>query len=73
MRRKRRSKNVISGRNHVCECGKAYLSQPALTNHIKTKHKINEIDPLNMIKKRGRPKKDVKIKFYILIKIIIFV
>ena len=39
IKRKRRSKNDAEGRSFKCsECGKSYLSQPALTNHKKTKH-----------------------------------
>ena len=34
----RRSKNEQNGRNYKCDCGKSYLSQPALTNHILAKH-----------------------------------
>jgi hypothetical protein len=56
--RKRRSKNDSNGRNHKCpKCGKSYLSQPALTNHIKTKHRN---DCKTLIRSRGRPKKTVK-------------
>jgi len=36
-KRKRRSKNEAEGRSFQCECGKAYLSAPALTNHKKNK------------------------------------
>ena len=36
--RHRRSKHIQEGRNFACECGKAFLSQPALNNHKKTKH-----------------------------------
>jgi hypothetical protein len=59
---------------HNCECGKAYLSQLALSNHRKSKHEIsnnytNDLNDLNNSdnsfsnlsrKKRGRPKKNVK-------------
>ena len=55
-KRKRRSKNEIEGRSFVCECGKSYLSQPALTNHKKTKH---ESDKNTEKRGRGRPKKNV--------------
>ena len=56
-RRKRRSKNEQEGRCFRCpDCGKSYLSQPALTNHKKTKHDYN----INGEKKgRGRPRKNV--------------
>lgn len=54
-RRKRRSKNDPSGRQHKCDiCGKTYLSRPALSQHIKTKHE----DRLGEYKRgRGRPRK----------------
>lgn len=55
MRRKRRSKNDPEGRAYKCEiCGKSYLSRPAMTQHIKTKHseKIGDYK-----RGRGRPKK----------------
>lgn len=54
--KKRRSKNDPEGRSYKCEvCGKSYLSKPAVTQHLKTKHP----DMLNGIKRgRGRPKKD---------------
>jgi hypothetical protein len=41
----------------MCECGKAYLSAPALTNHKKTKHNSN--DP-SLKRGRGRPRKNVR-------------
>lgn len=54
--KKRRSKNDPEGRSYKCEvCGKSYLSKPAVTQHLKTKHP----DMLNGVKRgRGRPKKD---------------
>lgn len=56
-RRKRRSKNDQNGRKFQCECGKSYLSQPALTNHKKTKHENGN----NSTKRgRGRPRKNVR-------------
>jgi hypothetical protein len=57
-KRKRRSKNDAEGRSFKCsECGKSYLSQPALTNHKKSKHNYG----LNGEKKgRGRPRKNVR-------------
>ena len=58
-KRKRRSKNEAEGRNFMCECGKSYLSAPALTNHKKTKH--NSDDP-TLKRGRGRPRKNVKKK-----------
>ena len=56
IRRTRRSKNVIEGRNFKCsQCGKCYLSSPALTNHKKTKHNYgSEVGK----KGRGRPRKE---------------
>lgn len=61
MKRKRRSKNEQDGRSFKCEsCGKAYLSQPALTNHNKTKHFHN--DPSFIKRGRGRPRKNVNFK-----------
>lgn len=56
-KRKRRSKNDAEGRSFKCsECGKSYLSQPALTNHKKSKHNYG----VNGEKKgRGRPRKNV--------------
>ncbi len=57
-RRQRRSKNDQDGRNFKCSyCGKSYLSQPALTNHVKSKHKQNDPDYLK--RGRGRPRKNV--------------
>lgn len=56
VKRKRRSKNEVEGRSFVCECGKSYLSQPALTNHRKTKH---DFDKNTEKRGRGRPKKNV--------------
>jgi len=60
-RRKRRSKNEQDGRLYKCqECGKSYLSQPALTNHKKTKHSYDQ----NGEKRgRGRPRKNVYFLF----------
>jgi len=56
-KRKRRSKNEQEGRSFRCDtCGKSYLSQPALTNHNKTKHFQN--DPC-FKRGRGRPRKNV--------------
>ena len=34
-KRKRRKKNEGGKRDHICGCGKAYLSYPALYTHIK--------------------------------------
>ena len=48
----RRSRNEKNGRDFRCDCGKSYLSQPALNNHIKNKH------PERHIKRdKGRPLK----------------
>jgi len=54
-KRKRRSKNDQNGRKYTCECGKSYLSQPALTNHKKTKH---ENSHCSTKRGRGRPRKN---------------
>lgn len=55
-KRHRRSKNDNDGRNHRCpECGKCYLSAPALTNHRKTKHDYGKDGEK---KGRGRPRKE---------------
>lgn len=52
---KRRSKNDNDGRTHKCpQCGKSYLSYPALYTHIKQKHNQNG----HSGRGRGRPKKD---------------
>lgn len=73
IKKKRRSKNDLNGRMHKCECGKAYLSQLALSNHKKSKHENNSVKDTdnndnynsdysnsNISKKRrGRPKKNV--------------
>jgi hypothetical protein len=57
-KRKRRSKHVQEGRSFQCECGKSYLSQPALNNHRNTKHRESE---QNCEKRpRGRPRKYVR-------------
>lgn len=55
-KRKRRSKNDPEGRQHKCDfCGKTYLSRPALSQHIKTKHQ----DKIGEYKRgRGRPRKN---------------
>ncbi len=37
-KRKRRSRDDPMERNYICNCGKSYLSYPALYTHIKTKH-----------------------------------
>lgn len=58
--RKRRSKNDQDGRGYKCECGKSYLSQPALTNHKKTKHDQNSS---GLKRGRGRPRKNVLIYY----------
>ena len=61
MKRKRRSKNEQEGRSFICNnCGKSYLSIPALTNHMKTKHFLD--DPNYEKRGRGRPRKNVKVK-----------
>ena len=53
--RHRRSKHEKEGRIYSCECGKAYLSQPALNNHKKTKHP--ELNATGEKRGRGRPRK----------------
>lgn len=60
-RRKRRSKNDQNGRKYQCECGKSYLSHPALTNHKKTKH---ENSNCSNKRGRGRPRKNVIILLF---------
>jgi hypothetical protein len=58
-KRKRRSKNDPEGRQFKCdECGKCYLSIPALTCHKKTKHGYGVGEEK---KGRGRPRKNVTI------------
>ena len=53
--RHRRSKHEQEGRIFACDCGKAFLSQPALNNHKKTKHpELLEGQPK---RGRGRPRK----------------
>ena len=64
VKRKRRSKNEVEGRSFVCECGKSYLSQPALTNHRKTKH---DFDKNTEKRGRGRPKKNVNSLIFFLL------
>ena len=55
-KRHRRSKNDNDGRNFKCpDCGKCYLSAPALTNHRKTKHDYGKDGEK---KGRGRPRKE---------------
>lgn len=58
--RHRRSKHEVEGRIYICECGKSYLSQPALNNHKKTKHP--DTCPNELKRGRGRPRKAVRIK-----------
>ena len=53
--RHRRSKHEQEGRIFACDCGKSFLSQPALNNHKKTKHpELLEGQPK---RGRGRPRK----------------
>lgn len=55
-KRKRRSKNDFEGRSFKCpDCGKSYLSMPALNNHRKTKHEYGKYGEK---KGRGRPRKE---------------
>ena len=62
-RKGRRSKHDNDGRVHVCDCGKTYLSYPALYTHIKQKHSRGpggEIRaPPTSGRGRGRPRKNV--------------
>ena len=60
-KKRRRTKNDVSGRDFKCGCGKTYLSYPALYTHIKEKHNGNIPDGsskpiLNKQGNRGRPK-----------------
>lgn len=55
LERHRRSKHEQEGRTFQCQCGKSYLSQPALNNHKKTKHP--ELVQDNIKRGRGRPRK----------------
>jgi hypothetical protein len=59
IKRKRRSKNDQEGRMFKCECGKAYLSQLALSNHKKSKHDTADLSETSIKRGRGRPKKAV--------------
>lgn len=64
-RNRRRSKNDNDGRSYRCQnCGKAYLSYPALYTHIKTKH---DLQSTGSTKGRGRPKKDIGVAVTIFI------
>ena len=53
--RHRRSKHEQEGRIYACQCGKSFLSQPALNNHKKTKHP--ELLEGQVKRSRGRPRK----------------
>lgn len=53
-----KSKKNKEDRKFVCDCGKAYLSQPALTNHKKTKHEDGAV--MTNKRGRGRPRKNVE-------------
>lgn len=53
--RHRRSKHEQEGRIFACDCGKSFLSQPALNNHKKTKHP--ELLEGQVKRGRGRPRK----------------
>ena len=53
--RHRRSKHEQQGRDFACGCGKSFLSQVALNNHIKTKHP--ELLAGTERRGRGRPRK----------------
>ena len=64
--RHRRSKHEQEGRIYNCEhCLKSYLSKPALNNHMNTKH-AEILKQMNIEKrKRGRPRKYVRIYYFI--------
>ena len=53
--RHRRSKHEQQGRDFACDCGKSFLSQPALNNHIKNKHPERLEGQIK--RGRGRPRK----------------
>ena len=53
--RHRRSKHEQQGRDFACDCGKSFLSQPALNNHIRTKHPERLEGQIK--RGRGRPRK----------------
>ena len=56
-KRKRRKKSEGGKREHVCGCGKAYLSYPALYTHVKQKHGgVPQAGGTKKSKPRGRPK-----------------
>jgi len=55
IKRRRRSKHEQEGRDFACDCGKSFLSQPALNNHKKTKHPELLIGQPK--RGRGRPRK----------------
>ena len=55
-KRKRRSKKEFDGPSFKCqECGKSYLSMPALNTHRKTKHDVGKFGGG---RGRGRPRKE---------------
>ena len=43
---KRRSRKDLLGREYICECGKRYLSSPALYTHRKTKHDVKAMNEI---------------------------
>lgn len=49
LRKKRRQKTGTADRDYLCNCGKSYLSYPALYTHIKNKHSGQSIN--GMVKK----------------------
>lgn len=55
-KRKRRSKKEFDGPSYKCpECGKSYLSMPALNTHRRTKHDLGKFGGG---RGRGRPRKE---------------
>lgn len=61
-KRKRRSRAEQEGRNFICDCGKTYFSQQALSVHKKSKHS-DSLPPDELIKKkRGRPRLSTETK-----------
>lgn len=61
-KRSRISKLTIMNREFVCECGSAYLSRGALTNHKKQKHNSNSLENLSQdfSKTLHRKRREVK-------------
>lgn len=58
----RRSRKDKEGRDHICGCGKMYLSYPALYTHIKQKHNNKQPEGTKRMNangpsRRGRPRR----------------